>query len=92
MIDYEDLCLSVKEIGEMLGFDYEVEPMRSYTVRDISTDDYVIKAIKIIFSSDRTKYTYFLPTYDWNRFQENQKDFDAFIEYLTARVRENIIV
>lgn len=93
MKTYEDLCMSVKNIGETLGLDYEISPMRKRTYKDGISISYLAD-MRIIFKNNNSLipvgYSYHLSPYDWNRIQNDDTEYDEFITFLTTRVKENI--
>lgn len=100
MKTYEDLCMSVRDIGESFGLECEVCPMKNYSFKNNWRNDSKIKGIKIIFINYSSlslsklsprKYSYFLLPCDWNRFQKNDDYYNDFINFLTTRIKENII-
>lgn len=97
---YEDLCMSVQRIADAYGLETEVHPMKNYLIKDTDLNKFYVKSIKIIFVNKLSlmqpelslrRYTYFLSPYDWKKIQTSKEDYDIFIKFLIARVKENII-
>ena len=87
MITVIELCQDVEKIGNTLGLEWRVEKPPKH-----SKGWYVYR---IIFRNNLLhipkSFAYEIAPHEWNRFQNDQKAYEIFVQFLNAQVKENII-